>query len=160
MKKFIAIVMALMLVASVAVFTASAADSPAPVGYYSMTAEAIGDGEADVTPAKIEIGSDGTATFTATEKGGKFIKWEFHCEYDVVSGNVAEDGTSTDKVVVLRPKSDIHGIAFFEGETKTTTAKTDTNTTAPKTGDMTLVIAGFMILALGASVFAFKKIKE
>ncbi len=158
MKKFIAIVMALMLVASVAVFTASAAVSPTEVGYYSMTAEAIGDGEASVTPAKIQIGSDGTATFTATEKGGKFIKWEFHCEYDVVSGNVAEDGTSTDKVVVLKPKSDIHGIAYFEGATKP--ASTDTGTTAPKTGDMTLVIAGFMILALGASVFAFKKIKE
>ena len=138
MKKFIAIVMALMLVASVAVFTASAAVSPTEVGYYSMTAEAIGDGEASVTPAKIQIGSDGTATFTATEKGGKFIKWEFHC--------------------VLKPKSDIHGIAYFEGATKP--ASTDTGTTAPKTGDMTLVIAGFMILALGASVFAFKKIKE
>lgn len=157
MKKFIAIVMALMLVASVAVFTASALESPTEVSYYSMTAEAIGDGEASVTPAKIEIGSDGTATFTATEKGGKFIRWEFQCEYDVVSGNVTND-TSTDKVVVLKPKSDIHGIAYFEGATKPASA--DTGTTAPKTGDMTLVIAGIMLLALGASVFAFKKIKE
>ena len=157
MKKFIAIVMALMLVASVAVFTASAAVSPTKVDYYSMTAEAIGDGEASVSPAKIEIGSDGTATFTATEKGGKFIRWEFQCEYDVVSGNVTND-TSTDKVVVLKPKSDIHGIAYFEGATKPASA--DTGTTAPKTGDMTLVIAGIMLLALGASVFAFKKIKE
>ncbi len=156
MKKFIAIVMALMLVASVAVFTASAAASPTEVGYYSMTAEAIGDGEATVVPAKIQIGSDGTATFTATEKGGKFIRWEFQCEYDVVSGTVTND-TSTDKVVVLRPKSDIHGIAYFEGSSKP--ASTDTGKTAPKTGDMTLVIAGFMLLALGASVFAFKKIK-
>lgn len=158
MKRFIAIVMALMLVASVAVFTASALDSPAPQEYYSMTAEAIGDGEASVSPAKILVGSDGTATFVATEKGGKFIKWEFHCEYDVVSGNVAEDGTSTDKVVVLKPKSDIHGIAYFEGATKP--ASTDTGTTAPKTGDMTFVVMGLMLLALGASVFAFKKIKE
>ena len=151
MKKFIAIIMAIMLVASVAAFTASAKESPAPVDYYSMTAEAVGDGEASVTPAKIQIGSDGTATFTATEKGGKFIKWELIGDYEIVSGSL------TDKVVVIKPSSDVKGIAYFEGAAKA--ASTDTGTTAPKTGDMTLVIAGFMLLALGASVFAFKKIK-
>ena len=159
MKKIIAILLALMLVASVAVFTTAAAEieSPTKVTYYSMTAEAIGDGEASVSPAKVEIGSDGTATFTATEKGGKFIRWEFQCEYDVVSGTVTND-TSTDKVVVLKPKSDIHGIAYFEGAS--TPDQKDNGTTAPKTGDMTLVFVGILLLALGASVFAFKKIKE
>lgn len=157
MKKIIAILLALMLVASVAVFSVAAAESPEKVKYYSMTAEAIGNGEATVSPAKVEIGSDGTATFTATEKGGKFIRWEFQCDYDVVSGTVTND-TSTDKVVVLKPKSDIHGIAYFEGGS--TPDQKDSGTTAPKTGDMTLVFVGILLLALGASVFAFKKIKE
>ena len=160
MKKIIAILLALMLVASVAVFTTAAAEieSPTKVTYYSMTAEAIGDGEASVSPAKVEIGSDGTATFTATEKGGTFDHWEFQCEYDVVSGTVNND-QSTDKVVVLKPKSDIHGIAYFKGGSTTPDQK-DNGTTAPKTGDMTLVFVGILLLALGASVFAFKKIKE
>ena len=164
MKKFIAIVLSILLVASVAVFTASAADSPLPVQYYSMTAEARPSnlGDATVAPAKVEIGSDGTATFTATEKnGGKFLRWEFQCEYDVVSGNVSND-TSTDKVVVLKPKSDIHGIAYFEGTGGSTTTpdQKNTSTSSPKTGDMTLVFAGVLLLALGAAVFAFKKVKE
>lgn len=163
MRKIIALLMAIMLVASIAVVSVAAAESPKKIEFYSMTAEEMpkGAGKAEVDPAKVEIGSDGTATFTATETGSaKFVKWEFHCEYDVVSGNVAADGTSTDKVVVLKPKSDIHGIAYFEGYEKATADQSNKGTTAPKTGDMTLVFAGIMLLALGAGVFAVKKIKE
>ena len=153
MKRIIALLMAVMLVASVAVISVAAKDSPTPVTYYSMTAEAVGAGEASVSPAKVEIGSNGTATFTATEKGGKFQKWELHCEYDIVEGSL------TSATLVIRPKSDVHGIAFFEGGDKKD-GKKDDGSTSPKTGDMTIVFATLMLVALGAGVFAVKKIKE
>jgi len=167
MKKIIALLMALMLVASVAAISAGAAtadDNPSPtaVPYYSMTAEArpANAGKAEVDPAKVEVGSDGTVTFTATETtDAKFVRWEFQCEYDVVSGTVEND-ISYDKVVVLKPKSDIHGIAYFEGADTATKDQKNNDTTSPKTGDMTLVFAGVLLLGLGAAVFAFKKIKE
>lgn len=156
LKRIVSIALVLMLVFALSV-TAFAETSPEKVEYYYMTAEAVGAGKAEVNPEKVEVGSDGTVTFTATEDGGKFQKWEFHCEYDVVSGTVKDD-VSYDKVVVLKPKSDIHGIAYFEGET--TPGKKDDGQTAPKTGYPLYIVFGVMGLALCAGLFAAKKIKE
>ena len=98
------------------------------------------------------------------EDGGEFIRWEFQCEYDVVSGTVQND-VSYDKVVVLRPKSDIHGIAYFkakdEPSEKPTEApkKPDDGKTSPKTGYPLLFVFGAMGLALVAGIAVTKKMK-
>lgn len=160
MKRIISIALVVMMVLALTVSVAAATsdvDSPVKDEYYLMSAEAVGAGKASVTPDKIKVGSDGTATFTATEDGGKFVKWEFHCEYEVVSGNVAADGTSTDKVVVLKPKSDIHGIAYFEGGEKP--GKKDDSSSSPKTGYPLFAVFAIMGLAACTGVFAAKKIK-
>ena len=94
LKRFVSITLVLMLVFALAVSVcANAAEdngSPTPDEYLYMTAKAVGDGEASVNPDKVILGSGDTVTFTATEKGGKFIKWELHCEYDIISGSLTD----------------------------------------------------------------------
>ena len=167
MKKVISFMLAVMMVFALTV-SVTALSSPQPEKYYKMSAEAVGPGKADVTPVKVLVGPDGVGTedvtFTATEDGGEFIRWEFQCEYDVVSGTVQND-VSYDKVVVLRPKSDIHGIAYFkandEPSEKPTEApkKPDDGKTSPKTGYPLLFVFGAMGLALVAGIAVTKKMK-
>ena len=158
MKRIISIALVVMMVMALTVAVASAAEvnSPVETEYYYMTVEAVGPGKATVSTDKVKVGSDETVTFTATEDGGKFLRWEFQCEYDVISGNVAND-TSTDNVVVLKPKSDIHAIAYFEGGEKP--SKKDDSSSSPKTGYPLLAVFAVMGLAACTGVFAAKKIK-
>lgn len=121
--------------------------------YLTITAEAVGPGTASANPGKVKKGSGDTSTLTAVEEGGTFIKWELQCEYEIVEGSL------TSKVLVIRPKTDVHAIAYFKTANKDA-GKKDEGSTSPKTGDMSMVFAAVMLLAAGAAVFAVKKIRE
>lgn len=121
--------------------------------YFTITAEAVGAGSASANPGKVQKGTDGTSTLTATEEGGTFVKWELQCDYDIVEGSL------TSKVLVIRPKTDVHAIAYFK-EANKDAGKKDEGSTSPKTGDMSMVFIAVMLLAAGAAVFAVKKIRE
>ena len=131
-------------------------------GYYTMTVSVIGDGTATVDPVKVKIGSNGTATFTAVDGKDKFVDWTLECVYDVV------EGSSTSKTLVIRPYSDVHGIAKFMGDSSSSTPASSSKSssgsnqsgTSPKTGDPLFVVIGLAVLALGAGALAVKKIKE
>ena len=145
-----------------------------PVEYYRVSAEADpkDSGTVKADPAKVERYSEDTVTFTAEDTDGySFVKWEFTGEFDIVSGKFDDDGVSTDKVVVVKPRSDVNGIASFEKikaeeEKKDGTDKSsadekgNTSTTSPKTGGSPLAVAVVMLTAVCAVAFAIKKIKE
>lgn len=157
MKKVFALMLALVIVASLAVSVSAATSysSPVPVSYYNISTSVVGTGSANGDPIKVEANTDGTSTLTASEVsgGGAFVKWELTGEYDIVEGSL------TSKVLVIRPKSDVKGVAYFK-EAGKDTGKKDDSSTSPKTGDMTLLFVSVMLLAAGTAVFAVKKIKE
>ena len=82
--------------------------------YWIVDADVI-QGDGTVTPpvdnpAKVEQGTDGTATITASPADGyKFIGWEIDGEYTMPEG-----GSLTDPVLVIKPGSDVHAHAKFE----------------------------------------------
>ncbi|MBQ6153645.1 MAG: LPXTG cell wall anchor domain-containing protein [Ruminococcus sp.] len=121
--------------------------------YLTITAEAVGAGTASADPGKVLKGSGDTSTLTAVEQGGTFVKWELQCDYEIVEGSL------TSKVLVIRPLTDVHAIAYFK-EANPDAGKKDDSSTSPKTGDMSMIFAAMMLLATGAAVFAVKKIKE
>ncbi len=172
MKKIIALLMMVALVLSLTVVSVAALPSPTAVEYYYFTAYAVPEelGDATVDVDRVLVGSDDLVTFTATEEnGGKFIKWELHCEYDIIEGDM------TTPVLVVRPKSDIEAVAFFEATPEEPTKGTEAteaptvpekdptqkndSPTSPKTGDMSIMLAVVMLMAVGISVIAVRKIK-
>ena len=120
--------------------------------YLNMTAKAVPEelGNAEVDIPRVRKGSDTVVTFTATETGGKFIEWKFDCAYKLV------EGTLKSKVVKMIPYTDVDGTAYFE--TAAAPSKPDESSTSPKTGDPLLLVIPVMILALGAAVFATRKL--
>ena len=145
-----------------------------PVAYYRAWAEAYptDSGIAKAEPDKVKHGSDEYFVFTAEDTDGySFVKWEITGEFDLVSGTFDENGYFTDKVVVVKPRSDVEGIASFEkinsGEEKkndadksTADEKGNTSSTSPKTGGSPIAVAVVMLTALCAAAFAIKKIRE
>ena len=121
--------------------------------YYTITTEAVGAGSAAANPGRVRKGSRGTSTLTATEEGGTFVKWELQCDYEIVEGSL------TSKVLVIRPLTDVHAIAYFK-EANKDAGKKDEGSTSPKTGDISMIFIAVMLLAAGAAVFAVKKIRE
>ena len=124
--------------------------------YLTMTVSVIGDGTASVNPPKVKKGSGDTVTFTAVDGKDTFVNWTLECEYDIVEGSL------TSRTLVIRPYTDVHGIAKFVGSTpdEKPTEKPNDSKTSPKTGDPLWIILGLAVLALGAGAIAVKKIKE
>ena len=72
-------------------------------------------------PVKVEQGSGGTATITATpDEGYEFIGWEIDGDYTLPEG-----GSLTDPTLVIKPESDIHAHAKFKPVPKYWTVDTD-----------------------------------
>lgn len=122
--------------------------------YLTMSAEAVTPGHdtAEVTPVKVAMDDQSTATFTATEVDSKFIEWEFQCEYKIVSGDLKS------KVITIIPYTDVRGIAYFEQGAKPDNP--DESDTAPKTGDPMIYVVSFMLLAMCAAVVAARKLNK
>lgn len=128
--------------------------------YLNMTVSVIGDGTATVNPAKVKKGSGDLVTFEATDGKDTFVNWTLECKYDIVEGSL------TSRKLVIRPYTDVHGIALFQSSGSSSAIATpDTpnenkSGTSPKTGDPLWIILGLAVLALGAGALAVKKIKE
>ena len=84
------------------------------VAYWIVDTDVI-YGSGDTTPpttdpAKVEQGSGGTVTITATPaEGYEFICWEIDGDYTLPEG-----GSLTDPTLVIKPGSDIHAHAKFK----------------------------------------------
>lgn len=118
--------------------------------WLNVTATAVGDGTASADPGRVKKGSGDTVTLVATDGSDQFIKWELHCDYDVISGDVKS------RVMVIRPLTDGNAIAYFSSSGN---GGTSNGSTSPKTGDTLLAVLGMMVVALGLGVFAFKKVR-
>lgn len=168
MKKLVSIALALVMIfALTATVAAETYPSPTPKDHYIIIVEydpsdgSLGTADSDKKTVEVDAaGEDGEVKLTAVEKGnGEFIKWTIEGDYEIVSGSL------TDPVLVIKPKSDIHAIAYFTqpGATPDTPAKPsnpDNSKSSPKTGDPLWIVLGLSILALGAGAVAVKKIKE
>lgn len=130
MKKSILITV-MIIIMVIGTITASALDSQTPITYYNIQTEVAGTGNAVSDTNKVEIGSGGTVTFTATETTEKFVFWNIKADdYDIISGDYDE------LVFTIRPKSDVVAIATFDdGVHEHAVPAGNTDTTSPKTGD-------------------------
>ena len=170
MRQFVSIALVLVMLFAMTV-SASALISPGGKDHFGITVGtnpsdgSLGGANTDKNSVTANTDEDGNVTLTADEKNnGKFSHWEIEGEYDIIEGSL------TDKVIVIRPKSDIHAIAVFEKpgtpdsssptESKTPVSGGNTSNTSPKTGDSLYIIFGLAVLALGAGALAVKKIKE
>lgn len=106
MKRIFAIALAIVLVFA---FTVSVAAKSSPTGkqYYKITISVEGSGTARSSANKIIKASGDTVILTAEELDGYFTRWIITGDYDAV------DGTISEKVFTIRPKSDIYAIANF-----------------------------------------------
>ncbi|MEE0855709.1 MAG: hypothetical protein U0L58_00195 [Ruminococcus sp.] len=65
----------------------------------------------EYSAAEVVLG--GTFTFSVPKDIPGFIGWEFSGDYDVIEGNVDQD-SSSDRTVVLKPRSGVDGFAWFD----------------------------------------------
>ena len=95
------------------------------VAYWIVDTDVI-YGSGDTTPpttdpAKVEQGSGGTVTITATPaEGYEFIGWEIDGDYTLPEG-----GSLTDPTLVIKPDSDVHAHAKFKPVPKYWTVDAD-----------------------------------
>lgn len=135
------------------------------------TATATVDGETFTGTQKVGKRQDQIdnliVTLTASSDSGTFIDWTITGNFIVVSGGMDE------KVITIRPDSDIRAVANFSdksevGESGKGTAgtatpdesKTNNGKTSPKTADPTPMVVLMLGLAVATGVLAVKKLKE
>ena len=106
MKRIISLALAVLITAFVAI-PVFASDSPGKTPEY--TAEVSSNDSSLGTVVKT-INSDGTITITASPISNEFKKWEITGEYELISG------TLTDKTIVIKLKSDVTAVAYFNGK--------------------------------------------
>ena len=147
MKKSILITV-MIIIMVIGTITASALDSPTPIAYYNIQTEVAGTGNAVSDTNKVEIGSDGSVTFTATETTEKFVFWNIKADdYDIISGDYDE------LVFTIRPKSDVVAIATFDdGVYEHAVLAGNTDTTSPKTGDRSPALILICLLPLWMAI--------
>ena len=106
MKRIISLALAVLITAFVAI-PVFASDSPGKPPVY--TAEVSSSDNSLGTVVKT-INSDGTITITASPISNEFTKWVITGEYELISGSL------TDKTIVIRLKSDVTAVAYFNGK--------------------------------------------
>lgn len=106
MKRFAALTLVLVLIFALTV-SVGAKDSPTGKQYYSINTRVEGDGIIASDPIKVEKGTDGKVTLTATDGKGFFTRWIITGDYDIV------DGSIEDPVFTIIPKSDLDVIGNF-----------------------------------------------
>ena len=156
MKKIVSIALVLMMVFALATATFSAEEAvQSPGKILTITVVPVGDGTATATPDKVELANPKentpTVTLSATDGKDPFTKWDLHCEYDIISGDL------NSKTLVIRPYTDITAYAVF-GENKNVPG--DKDATSPKTGYPVAMAAMAIVVAMGLGIFAVKKVSE
>lgn len=131
MIKKLSIICTILALICAVTFTTYAVPSPQSTSYYGITVNVKGTGRATSDVNSIEIGSDDTCTFTATETDQPFVFWNIEGDYDIVSGDYDE------LVFTICPKTDITAIATFDDGLleRVVPVNPDTSLVSPKTGD-------------------------
>lgn len=140
MKRIIALLIAALMLAAVAVPTLAADSKENPVIY---TVDVSSQNDSRGTVLKV-INTDGTVTLTASPITNEFTKWVITGEYEFVSG------TLTDKVITIKPLSDIKAVAEFNGAKIEGSPETGTSTVA--------VLALLALLSMGVMAYTGKRI--
>lgn len=137
------------------------------------TATATVDGETFTGSRKVSKRQDQidelVVTLTASSDSGTFTDWTIAGKFMIVSGGMDE------KVITIRPDSDITAVANFsdkgkgevseseKGTGSTATpdeSKTNNGKTSPKTADPAPMVVLMLGLAVATGVLAVKKLKE
>ena len=140
MKRIIALLIAALMLVAVAVPT-FAADSKENPPIYEVKASSHDVNRGTVLEV---VNADGTVTLTASSITNEFTKWVISGEYEIVSGSL------TDKVITIRPLSNINAEAEFEGEKIERSPGTGTSTVA--------VLALLALLSMGVMAYTGKRI--
>lgn len=142
MKKIVALIMAVLMLAAVAVPTFAADSKENPIVF---TVDVSSQNSSKGTVLKV-LNADGTVTLTASPITNEFTKWVITGEYEIVSGSL------TDEVITIKPISDIKAVAEFNGKAVEG---------SPITG--TSAVALFSLLALvsmGVAAYTGKRIRD
>ena len=157
MIKKLSIICTILALICAITFTTYAESSPQPISYYNIIVDVKGTGRATSDVNSIEISSDDTCKFTATETDQPFVFWNIEGDYDIVSGDYDE------LVFTIRPKTDITAIATFDDGLleRAVPVNPDTSPVSPKTGDdrANLFIL-LTALVIGSAVLIFMNWKN
>ena len=147
MKKFISVLAVVVMLFALALPVAAEISPEEPGPSYDVDAD-VKEGEGKTSTVDNE---DGTVTIIAEpDEGHKFIKWDLEGEYTLVSG------TLTDKVITIKPLSDVKAWASFDGDKVVVTPDDDEK--SPTTGVIEpAFIAVVMIISAAGAAYAFKK---
>ena len=147
MKKFLSVLMTVIMMASILVAPALAIDGdfPSPAQNYTVTAEVkdgVG-GTVNVDPSSVPQGENSVITATPAD-GYDFAGWTFTGDFEWVEGD------ANSLRIVVKPTSDCHFIAAFKGKGG---PGGDDNPFSPGTGyDMSAAIAVMAIVfTIGAA---------
>ena len=139
MKRIVTLVVVMLILVCMFGTAASALPSPTQCEFYAIYVDVNGTGEASADKVAVPVGE--TVTLTATETNSAFVFWDLNGEWEIVSGNQYQ------KVITIRPLSDIEAVATFEdGVDEFAIPSHDKSPTSPKTGQDPTYI--YMILSL------------
>ena len=139
MKRIVTLIVAMLILACMFGTVASALPSPTQYTFYAVYVDVNGTGKASADKVAVPVGE--TVTLTATETNSAFVFWNLNGEWEIVSGDQYQ------KVITIRPLSDIEAVATFEdGIEEFAIPSHDKNPISPKTGQDPIYI--YMILSL------------
>ena len=156
MKRIVSLMIAVFILACMCSINTFALASPTATPVYGITITVNGTGNASADNYAVPVGD--TVTLTATETNSAFVFWDLNGEWEIVSGDQYQ------KVITIKPLSDIEAVATFEdGMNEFAIPSHDKNSTSPKTGhNATLIyfILTFMCIACGSIMFSVCKINK
>ena len=136
MKKFLAILFSVVILATFMAVPALAADSPSGKVIYKVEIK----GQSTVN--NVEAGKE--ITLVKTDKDKTFTGWVIEGEYKIVSGTKDSD------TFVIIPLSDLKITETYKEDTTTPPATENESNKAPQTGNGTLMVT--ILLTAGAFV--------
>lgn len=157
MKRILAFILSMIVVFSLCILPVTAAESPTPKEYYSITIGTQGDGRVEVNKTSVEKDSEDIVMLIATENTSNFIKWTLTGDYEIINGDL------NSKVLRLKPHSDIVAVGVFKGGEDKNPVIIEKTPVSPKTGQNPLtiyLILAIMTVAAGLGMVSWKNIKH
>lgn len=161
MKRIVAFLVSLLLILSICGVTASAAASPTPKVYYSITVGIKGYGNVETDKTYVVAGEDDVVTLTAQAAPDKpFQGWEITGTFEPVEG----DELST--TLKIRPTSDIIAVGVFlggENDEAVLSTPSEKSPTSPQTGQSATPIyiaLALMTISAGGVMLASRKLRR
>lgn len=157
MKRIVTLIVTMLILTCMFSTVVSALPSPIQYTLYAIYVDVNGTGEASADKIAIPVGE--TVTLTATETSSAFVFWNLNGEWEIVSGDQYQ------KVITIRPLSDIEAIATFEdGIEEFAIPSHDKNPISPKTGQdptyIYMLLSLICIAAIGVMFGSYKCMKK